>query len=854
MNITLERTRLIFSEYDDVEKKRIEDLVATMDKVFTYEDVDNHKIYLPPGMKDPIHKAFPKISIVDKLSEYWDFSHIAPVEHSAEPRNQLQQDFIKYALDRFREKKNVAGILSPGTGKQEPVSRRIPTPNGYTRMGDLKIGDKIFGSNGKQITVTGVFDQGEQDVYKVTFNDGRYALCGKDHLWNVMYSWTNRQTTIPLKDMLDDYKIFSPYKENDNQKTGSNRDPYLYKYRIPILSSPVQYDSTHVPIHPYVLGAFIGNGCCTEYALSLSSGNDFVPNKIADICGFTTKKSKHTYTYHFYDRETGKRISTKDFFRELSEVTNAYSRDKIIPDQYIYNDVSVRMELLRGLMDTDGCIRSTDGLRYHVSYSSCSKKLLEQIQELTRGLGFDATIMQDSRTFEKYVKGYHGELLIRVPQEFKQELFTLPAKLYQAKKAANIPDRQQPFRYLIIKDIQLIKREESRCIAVDAEDELYLTEQFIVTHNTFMACYIAIKVGYRTLIIAPTTSIKDQWAETLIKMFKVPPEKVVNVRSPKDFINVKADFVVVSHASLASINKNYDLERIMKANKFGFKVVDEVQMWFHNLIKIDGSSNICLNLYLTGTFGRSGDEENRIYQQMFGDLNIFREKDKKPTIFDRKPGNVYGMKPHMHVKMIWTRSGLDKEQIKKVCSTMRYSERSDTWMRMGINVPAYTELIIPSDGTVTRFLKKIIQVIQLAENEVDYGRTLILTSTIDSVEILADYVRKLFPNKKLGTIHSRNQKADNIKNKAECDIMISTCQTAGTGFDAPGLSKLVVIQPFKSWILADQVSGRLRRRPDGKDTYMYDIVDSEIKQLRAWANVRANILKRKGKTFKVVDL
>jgi superfamily II DNA or RNA helicase len=368
-----------------------------------------------------------------------------------------------------------------------------------------------------------------------------------------------------------------------------------------------------------------------------------------------------------------------------------------------------------------------------------------------------------------------------------------------------------------------------------------------------MACYISIKVGLRTLIVVPTTSIKDQWADTLTRMFKVDPDRVTNVRSPKDFINVKSDFVVVSHATLASINKTYDLEKIMKANKFGYKIIDEVQMFFQNLIRIDGSSNICHNLYLTGTFGRSSDEENKIYQQMFGDLNIFREKEKSPSLFNRKPGNVYGMKPHMNVKMLWSHSGLSKPQIDKVCSGWRYSERGDKWQRIGIKIPEYTEMIIPSDGRMTLFLGKIIKAIKLAESEVTYGRTLILTSTIKSVEIVADHIRKLFPNKKVGTIHSQNNKADNVKAKAEADIMISTVSSAGTGFDAPGLAKLVMISPLRSWILTDQTSGRLRRRPDGKDTYMYDLVDADIKQLVSWSKCRAEVLKRKSKTFKVVD-
>lgn len=487
MDITKERTRIIFSGYSDQEKRAIDNMVATMDNVFTYEDADNRKIYLPTGMMSATKELFSRHQIDDKSSTYWDYAHITPVHHTAEPRNQLQKDFIQFVLDQANHKQKLAGILSPGTGK------------------------------------------------------------------------------------------------------------------------------------------------------------------------------------------------------------------------------------------------------------------------------------------------------------------------------------------------------------------------------TFMACYAAIRVGLRTLIIVPTTGIKNQWAETLVMMFKVPDSKVLTVNRPSDFINVKADFTVVSQASLSVLNKNYDLEKIMKANKFGIKVIDEVQMWFHNIIKVDGSSNIANNWYLTGTFGRSADDQNALYQQMFGDLKIFRELDKKPTIFNPKPGNVYGMKPHMHVEMVWTHSGLTKEDIKKVTSSMRYSEREGKWMRFGISMPAYTKLVIPDDGRMTKFLSKLLDTVKRANKEVTYGKMLILVPTISSVDVVAGYVRKMYPNLNVGTIHSRNTKQENGKTRTEADIIVSTVKSSGTGSDYKDLSKLVVGEQFKSWILADQVSGRLRRRPDGKDTYMWDIVDTDIKQLRAWANVRAGILKKKSKSFKVVD-
>lgn len=845
MNIVKERTRIIFTDYTDAEKVRIDDLVGTMDKVFSYEDPDTRKICLPTGMEKAVASTFPKVHIVDHSSEYWDAAATQPVQHNAQPRNQLQKDFIQFVLDQAKKKQKLAGILSPGTGKMEPYSRKIPTPSGWKYMGDLQIGDCIFGSKGQVIHVTDIFDHGVQDIYKITFSDGRVAYCGKDHLWNVFADDENTyQVTVSTEQMLCDFKIY------DSDRAKIRKDPHIYRYRIPTVGGPVKYWKRTVPVDPYVVGAFIGNGLGTSKFLSMSCHDDHIPNIVAMQYGFTWKKNGHN-RYRFYD-PCGHYIRTEDFLRGLPELL-CYSGEKRIPNAYMYNDRISRMRLLCGLMDSNGSI-SVHNNKYEIRYSSTSKVLLEQIRQLVLGLGFRASIGVDNRHL-KYTSRFCGNILIHVPHNIKDRLFSHPVKWGKAHTAGIAKkDNQKIYKYLTVKNIEFSHREEARCIQVDAPDQLYLTEDFIVTHNTFMACYSAIRVGLRTLIIVPTSGIKVQWGETLTKMFNVDPSRVKLVNAPTDFVNVKSDFVVVSQASLASLNKQYDLERIMKANRFGIKVIDEVQMWFHNIIKVDGNSNIMHNWYLTGTFGRSGDEENALYQQMFGDLAIFREKDKQPTIFNRKPGNVYGMKPHMHVKMMWAHSDLSREEVKAVSNSIRYSERAGKWMRYGISIPSYTELIIPSDGTMTKFLRDLLVVIKKAENSVDYGRTLILGSTIATVELLADHVRRMFPNKKVATYHSRNSKQENEDGKNTCDILISTVSSCGTGFDMKDLSKLIVFASYKSWILADQVSGRLRRRPDGKDTYMWDFVDASVPQLRAWANARADVLKRKSKSFKVIDV
>lgn len=755
MQILKERTRLIFSDYTKNEKLRLENQVASMDNVFMYVDKDKQILALPSGMEATVKKMFPQAKFIDHSDQYWPFAKIEPVQHEMKPRNQLQIDAINFILENAKKKQKLACILSPGQGKCEPNSRKIPTPDGYKLMGDIRPGDYVFGKNGDPTRVLAIYPQGEKDVYRITFSDGRYAECGAEHLWTVYRNHNIHYETMKLKDIINvlDYNTFSvPTIPNNHY---------------------VHFNSIDVIKDPYEIGYGINP-------------------------------------------------------------MEKYEGSNIIPDVYIYNSYDARINLLKGLFDHNGNI---DPKTCIITYESISIELLKVIRNIILSLGHNAVI--DDHT-----------LVIESDTQFKTEIFD---DINKVKRLINDISSDR-LEYIDITNIELVRREECTCITVDAIDELYLTEDYIVTHNTFIACYCAIAVGMRTLIIAPTSAIKQQWADTLTGMFNVPKERVLVVKNPNQMVNVNADFVIVSQSSLAVLNSKYDLERILKDSKYGIKVVDEVQMFFANIINVDANSNFVNNWYITGTFGRSGDTENKIYQEMFGDLAKFVEKDKKPTIFNRKPGNIYGMKPHMHCKMIWAHCGLKEDEIKSVTNSMRYSEREGKWVRYGVSVPAFMNLVIPPDGKMTKFLSIVLENVKQAEKEVKYGHTLVLGSTISSAEIVAKYLKKMFPNKKVYTYHSKNTKEYNEEAKAQADIIVSTTQSAGTGFDWKGLAKLVVFAQYKSWILADQISGRLRRRDDGKDTYMWDIVCCDIKQLRSWANSRADVERRKSKIFKVVDM
>ena len=388
----------------------------------------------------------------------------------------------------IRKGKKYRFTACSGAGKAEPYSNLIPTdtPEGYTRMGDLKVGDKVFGRNGFSTEVTHIFEQGERDVYKVTFNDGRSILVSDEHLFGVWVQGHSKYNykVKSLSEMMCDYK--REYPEHSGQ--------YTYKYILP-RTGPVRREHKDVPIDPWILGCFIGNGCCRERYLTISAGSPEVPMKIAQkLKCYVKRNSMHNYNYVFYT-EPGRPIPTVEFFKDIPDMINCYSYDKRIPRDYIVNDISTRMELLRGLMDTDGSI--DNDYRYHVTYSTTSKGLVEDISELMYSLGFSVGISIDKRS-EKYKSGYCAGIIFKVPHKFKRHMFTVGYKKERAYKALKVKTTKRTdslFSYNhgpIITNIEFSHKEKCRCIMVENVEHLYMTGMnYIVTHNSSVFKYFA---------------------------------------------------------------------------------------------------------------------------------------------------------------------------------------------------------------------------------------------------------------------------------------------------------------------------------------------------------------------------
>ena len=353
-------------------------------------------------------------------------------------------------------------LANAGTGKGNWVECKVPTPQGIRRFGDLKEGDYVFDRLGFPTKILKVYPRGFMDAYKVTLSDGRSTVVSLDHLWNVYRGAYSKEIyTLELGQMLSE-----GVRKEDNRPNRVLGNPRFY---VPSHCAR-QHEEKKVTVDPYVYGAFIGNDCLTSDYLEFSSDDEETVNKVALLMGFDYKKrSVHNYTWDFF--KNGRHVRTTDYF------TKAYAKDKYIPDCYKYNSIQTRWELLRGLFDTDGSAVLSEG-RLHVSYSTISKRLAEDIKEVLNSLGIVSHIYEDKRDSKNICYNVN----VNTTKENKCLLFSLTRKNRICEQAS---ENRRHYDRVAIRSIEkLPEKLEINCIYVDNEEHLYQCDDGIVTHNT----------------------------------------------------------------------------------------------------------------------------------------------------------------------------------------------------------------------------------------------------------------------------------------------------------------------------------------------------------------------------------
>src|ERR1035437_1392213 len=759
-----------------------------------------------------------------------------------------------------------------GLGKCQPLYSKILTPNGWTQMGDINIGDYVIGSDGKPKKVLAVFPQGVKDIYEVCLNDGTSTRCCNEHLWNVntyIRNWRkNPFQTKTLNEIMNDGLTF----KNGNHKN-----------YIPIVK-PIKFEKRELKIDPYVLGCLLGDGSIiSKYGIGFSSLDKEMIDEIV-----TRLPEKHNMVIN------GK--SLKDYYLTADGKNNYVNQDlkfyklkgcdsytKFIPHVYKISSINQRLEMLQGILDTDGHSRK-DGI---IELTLASKQLIEDTQFIVQSLG------GIGRLHEKWVK-YKGikrlywRLHIKLPPEF------IPFKLKRKIETFVAPTKYLPNR--AISEVKFIGKELAQCILVDSDDHLYVTDNCILTHNTLSSIlYVEMNHFEKVIVITPN-SLKFNYLNEVEK-FTDSNSHIVGWRKNKcsienaKYIIVNYDFFNPSREGKKDKEDKKEKKKdrfLLKWQKLGIYEIDAVicdesqklkntksntyknfNRTFNKLLFKNGKIS---KIFLSGT-----PAPNRAYE-LYTVLNQISPLDfpTKEYFYEYYCGMSYDYDsgwgyvsntaeqkfeelyhkaaPYTHRKRKFeVLLDLPDKIYQKIMFEMDDEEYA---IYDEIEEGVANEFVLhPNGNPLTTMLRlrqytaslKIKEVIELVENILETGEKIVI------VDYFKDALYKL--KEKLGDVaalHTGDQKdeerAEIVKKfqdpSSDLKVFLGTIQTCGYGLNLFAASKLFLMTLPYSVGEYDQVSDRLHRIGQKAvvniyplmfrntiDDYVYSSIESKRKEI-----------------------
>jgi phosphate starvation-inducible protein PhoH and related proteins len=403
------------------------------------------------------------------------------------------------ALHDMVDPESIPRLMASGTievaplaymrGRAQPYDAKVLTPNGFMPMGTLRIGDLVVGSDGLPTPVLGVYPQGVKEVYRVTTQDGAATLACGEHLWTV---------TTP-----DDRRRGTTRTLETREMIGRLRWSHAHRYELPLVDA-VEFEPQEVPLDPYALGLLLGDGCLTasttpsfatadpELAVALESALEGVAVR---------HKTGPDYVLHHVDGgRGGLRIANPvtEAIRELG-LAGSRSETKFVPWVYSHNSAEVRTALLQGLLDSDGGPVTQHGRTCRIQYTTTSERLRDDVMFLVRSLGGVVT----SRT--RAAAGRRPGLALGRPVHHRHDGHTLdirlpagiqPFRLEPKRRVYEATGGGRPMRF--IDSIESVGEQETLCIQVAAEDSLYVTDDFLVTHNTLNDAFVILDEAQNT--------------------------------------------------------------------------------------------------------------------------------------------------------------------------------------------------------------------------------------------------------------------------------------------------------------------------------------------------------------------
>lgn len=348
----------------------------------------------------------------------------------------------------------------------QPLDARVLTPTGWSTMGAMAEGARVIGVDGKPHEVVGVYPQGMRSIFRVRFTDGSSTECTEDHVWRVASAYDRRKGThrvMSLRDLVDD---------------GLHYPSGPAKWSVPLVDPVVFNDGEDLPVQPYLMGLLLGDGSFRSngqgsggVSLACAAGDvDETQREISPLLPEGVEISRRDRggwsELYFRGRGGPSPNPLTGAVRELG-LFDLLGHEKFIPPRYLRASVSDRVALLQGLIDSDGNVAGPN-----VRFTTTSPALVEGLVELAGGLGGTTSVRRVDRTG----RPQWTVLVKRLPEGI------VPARLRRKAAAYRCSSRAGRYRY--IDWVEYVGEKPAQCIRVDSADHLYVTDDFVVTHNT----------------------------------------------------------------------------------------------------------------------------------------------------------------------------------------------------------------------------------------------------------------------------------------------------------------------------------------------------------------------------------
>ena len=364
----------------------------------------------------------------------------------------------------------------PSMGKAQPLDARVRTLRGWKRMGELEVGDALASVDGQPSIVTGVFPQGVKQAYRITFSDGRATECCAEHLWRTHSRHWDAARVLETRELM---RLLQSKRHQG--RLWIERASGDFGHRDPL------------PVDPWVLGALLGDGNLTETgSVRFSTASPEILTLMEERLdeGMMVNHAQR-YDYRLIRQDRGRvpglmgaQPNPLRIGLDAMQLSGLSSDQKFIPRLYLEACRLARLDLLRGLLDTDGWVEKWGSVRF----STSSAQLAQDMTELVRSLGGWCSVTNK----QPYFRNIAGMRVPGLPAYVCHISHPEPQSLFLlSEKQTRAPATWRRQKRLNILSIEPTRQTSCQCISVSHPSRLYITDQDVVTHNTAFAINIA---------------------------------------------------------------------------------------------------------------------------------------------------------------------------------------------------------------------------------------------------------------------------------------------------------------------------------------------------------------------------